>query len=54
MENLECTNSGETQVEEEKFVTLLASIIVGNFFKTYEHEEGNSLFENIERPAKQS
>jgi hypothetical protein len=51
MENLEQTNLSEDQAREEKFVTLLASIIVGNFFKTYEHEEGNSLFENIERPS---
>ena len=54
MERLEHTNRSDEDLDEEKFVTLLASIIVGNFFKTYEHEEGNSLSENIERPAKQS
>ncbi|GLU56184.1 hypothetical protein [Dyadobacter frigoris] len=48
MENQEHTNSSEEQAEDEKFVTLLASIIVGFFFDTYQHEEGNSIFENIE------
>jgi len=52
MERLEHTNRSDEDLDEEKFVTLLASIIVGSFFNTYEYEESNRLSENIERQAK--
>lgn len=52
MEHLEHTNRSNEDLDDEKFVTLLASIIVGFFFKTYEYEESNYLSENIERQAK--
>lgn len=52
MERLEHTNRSDEDVDDEKFVTLLASIIVGFFFNTYEYEESNRLSENIERQAK--
>ncbi|WP_254412124.1 hypothetical protein [Dyadobacter diqingensis] len=52
MERLEHTNRSDENVDDEKFATLLASIVVGFFFNTYEYEESNRLSENIERQAK--
>ena len=51
MERSENTNRSDENVDDEKFVILLASIIVGYFFNTYEYEESNRVSENIERQA---
>jgi hemerythrin len=53
MENLEQIGQRKDEEKEEKFVNLLASVIVEFFFKNIKNEERNCVSENLNRSSEQ-